>query len=408
MGILGIRGGTPVRRSLFPSWPITGPEDEQALLEVLHSGRWFLADRIEAFQTRFAAFQQARFGIGLSSGTTALQVALEAVGLRPGDEVIVPAYTFVATASSVAECGGIPIFADVQPDTYNIDPASVAAAITAQTRAIVPVHIGGRPADLDAILALARPRGIRVIEDACQAHAAAWRGRRVGAIGDMGAFSFQASKNLCAGEGGFLTTDDEELYARAWSLHNCGRVRQGAWYEHPVIGSNYRMSEFHAALLLSQMRNLEEQTATRTRNAALLTRLLAEIDGVEPLAADERVTVHANHLYILRYRREAFGGAPRDRFLAALRAEGIPCSAGYRPLYLEKAFSLTFAERPFHSAYFGGKPDYTKVCCPVTERICADEAVWFTQNMLLGPPTDMEDIAAAIAKIRQHCDELAE
>jgi dTDP-4-amino-4,6-dideoxygalactose transaminase len=406
MTTLSIRGGTPVRNKPFPAWPVSGREDEQALLDVLHSGRWFLADRIAEFEAKFAAFQEAQYGIGVSSGTTALQVALEAVGLRPGDEVIVPAYTFVATASSVVSCGGIPIFADVEPDTYNIDPASVAASITDQTRAIIVVHIAGRPADLDATMELARPRGIRVIEDACQAHAAAWRGRRVGAIGDLGAFSFQASKNLCAGEGGFITTNDRQLHDRAWSIHNCGRALQGAWYEHPLIGSNYRMSEFHAALLLSQMRNLEEQTATRTRNAAYLGRLLAEIDGVAPLAADDRVTVHANHLFVVRYDGRAFDGAPRDRFIEALKAEGVPCSSGYRPLYLETAFDATFSQRPYRSAYFGGQPDYTKVCCPVTERICTDEAVWLTQNMLLGPETDMEDIAAAVRKVSQNRGQL--
>jgi dTDP-4-amino-4,6-dideoxygalactose transaminase len=404
--MLSLNGGEPVRRRPFPPWPVHGPEDEQALVDVLRSGKWFMGHHIEEFQKAFAAFQQAEFGLALSSGTTALQVALEAVGLLPGDEVIVPAYTFVATASSVATCGGIPIFADIEPDTYNICPASVEAAITDQTRAIIAVHIAGRPADLDAILDLARPRGIRVIEDACQAHAAEWRGRRVGAIGDIGTFSFQASKNLCAGEGGFITTSDRELHERAWSVHNCGRAPEGAWYEHPLIGSNYRISEFHAALLLSQLRNLESQTQTRSRNAARLTELLSQIDGVEPMAADERITVHANHLYVLRYRPEAFGGAGRDRFIEALCAEGIPCAPGYRPLYREGAFDATFAQRPYQSAYFGGKPDYSKVRCPVTERVCAEEAVWLSQSMLLGPDEDMEDIAAAISKLSENASEL--
>lgn len=404
--MLSINGGEPLRRRPFPSWPVYGPEDEQALLDVLHSRQWFMGERIKEFERKFASFQEADFGIGISSGTTALQVALETVGLQPGDEVIVPAYTFIATATSVVSSGGIPIFADIQPGTYNIDPVSVEAAITEQTRAIIAVHIAGRPADLDAILALGRARGIRVIEDACQAHAAAWNGRRVGAIGDLGTFSFQASKNLCAGEGGFLTTNDRELHERAWSIHNCGRSPQGAWYEHPLVGSNYRISEFHAALLLSQMRNLEEQTATRTRNAARLTELLEDIDGVEPMEADPRITTNANHLFIMRYHSQDFGGVSRDRFLEALRAEGVPCAPGYRPLYREKAFDATFGQRPFKSAYFGGKPQYSKVSCPVTEHVCAEEAVWLTQRMLLGPEEDMEDIAGAVRKIRDHAGDL--
>ncbi|MEW6751134.1 MAG: DegT/DnrJ/EryC1/StrS family aminotransferase [Candidatus Latescibacterota bacterium] len=406
--MLSISGGEPVRRAPFPSWPVFGPQDEAALLEVLRSGRWFLADKITAFEEAFAAFQEARFGVAVSSGTTALQIALETTGIRPGDEVIVPAYTFVATASAVAATGGVPVFADVLPGTYNLDAASAEAAVTQRTQAIIAVHIAGRPADLDAIGQVAARHGLRLIEDAAQAHAAAWKGRRVGAIGDLGTFSFQASKNLCAGEGGFITSDDRDLAERAWSIHNCGRSRQGAWYEHPLIGSNYRISEFHAALLLAQMRNLEAQTATRTRNAARLDALLAAIDGVDPLEADERVTTCANHLYVIRYRSEAFGGAPRDRFLAALRAEGVPCSSGYRPLYREEAFSAHYRDWPFESPYFGGKPDYSKVCCPVTERICAEESVWLTQSMLLGPESDMDDIAAAMAKIREHADELQE
>jgi dTDP-4-amino-4,6-dideoxygalactose transaminase len=404
---LAINGGEPIRRAPFHSWPVITPADEAALLEVLHSGRWFLADKVAAFEKAFAAFQDARFGVAVSNGTVALQVALESIGLKPGDEVIVPAYTFIATASSVAMVGGIPIFADVQPGTYNLCPDSAASAITERTRALVAVHVAGRPADLDALGELARGRGLHLIEDAAQAHAASWKGRKVGAIGDLGTFSFQASKNLNAGEGGFVATDDRRLAERAWSLHNCGRAPEGAWYEHPLVGGNYRLSEFQAGLLLSQMAGLEAQTARRTRNAELLTRLLGEIEGVSPLDPDPRITTHAYHLYIIRYRASAFGGAPRDRFAAALQREGIPCSVGYKPLYKEAAFRTRFQDYPFASAYFKGKPDYDRVRCPQVERICAEEAVWLTQNMLLGPEEDVRDVARAIRKIQEHAGELA-
>ena len=365
-------------------------------MAALRSSRWFLADHTELIEREFADFQQAQFGIATSSGTTAIQVALAAIGIRPADEVIVPAYTFIATASAVVAAGGIPVFADIEPDTYNIDPASAEAAITEKTIAIIGVHIAGRPCNLDALGALAARRNIHLIEDAAQAHAAAWKGRRVGAIGHLGTFSFQASKNLCAGEGGFVATDDEALAERAWSVHNCGRSRTGAWYEHPLVGSNYRMSEFHAALLLSQLTRVESQTARRSENAALLTSLLDQIEGVETLATDERVTTHAHHLYIIRYRAE---GMSRDRFIEALCAEGIPCAPGYRPLYREAAFTSHFSDYPLTSSYFAAPPDYRGVCCPVTERVCASESVWLTQNMLLGPADDMRDIAAAVEKV---------
>ena len=396
MAPLSLNGGSPVRRTPFPSWPIINAADQKALSQVLHSGQWFLGERVIEFEQTFAAFQQAQFGVALSSGTTALQVALAAVGLQPGDEVIIPSYTFIATASAVVMTGGVPVFVDVDPSSYNIDPAAVEAAITDRTRAVIAVHIAGRPADLDALLALTRQRGIRLIEDAAQAHAAAWKGRKVGAIGDLGTFSFQASKNLNAGEGGFIASDDRELAELAWSVHNCGRSRQGAWYEHDVIGSNYRLSEFQAALLLSQLENLAEQTTRRTHNARQLDALLGEIDGVSPLPADPRVTTHAYHLYIFRYAADQFKELPRERFIEALQAEGIPCSSGYRPLYKEAAFQT----------YFRDQPARAQAHCPHTERICAEEAVWLTQNMLLGTDSDTADIAAAIAKIQQHADTL--
>ena len=399
--MLALNGGSPLRNSPFPSWPIYGHGEEEALLAVLHSDRWFLAEHTERFERDFAAFQEAKFGIATSNGTTALQVALSAIGIRPGDEVIVPAYTFIATASAVVASGGIPIFADIDPDTYNIAPQSVANAITEKTLAIIGVHIGGCPCDLDALNALAADHQIHLIEDAAQAHAAAWKGRRVGAIGHLGTFSFQASKNLCAGEGGFITTDDEVLAERAWSVHNCGRSRTGAWYEHPLIGSNYRISEFHAALLLHQLERLEAQTARRTENSALLTSLLHQIEGIAPMGEDERTTTHAHHLYIFRYQAESTG-LTRDRFIEALSAEGIPCSSGYRPLYREAAFTTHFIASPLSSPYFQGRPDYSGVSCPVTEHACVREAVWLTQNMLLGTADDMRDIASAINKVLTH------
>ena len=342
----------------------------------------------------------------MNSGTTALQVALSAVDIGPGDEVIVPSYTFVATASAVAAVGGVPIFVDVLENTYNIDPAAVEAALTEKTKAVIAVHIGGQPADLDALGKLSNQHGITLIEDAAQAHGAAWKGRKIGAIGDLGTFSFQASKNLTAGEGGAVVSNSGELADRAWSAHNCGRSRTGLWYEHPRLGSNYRMSEFHAALLLSQLTRLDEQIATRARNARLLTSLLGEIDGITPLAVDERVTTHAYHLFILRFDSASFGGVTKERFLEALNAEGIPCASGYRPLYGEAAFTKSFADYPVDTPYFSGKPDYGRFECPVTERICAEESVWLTQNLLLGEEDDTRDIAAAVAKVREHADQL--
>ncbi|MEE3263833.1 MAG: DegT/DnrJ/EryC1/StrS family aminotransferase [Candidatus Latescibacterota bacterium] len=404
---LAAAGGTPIRTSPFPGWPVFDATEEEAILGVLRSGSWFLGERVAEFERTFTEYCEAKHGVSVSSGTVALQVALEAAGVVLGDEVIVPSYTFIATASSVALVGGVPVFVDVDPDTYLIDPAAVEAAITEKTKAIIAVHIAGQPADLDALTAIAAKHGVLLIEDSAQAHAAAWKGRRVGAIGDLGTFSFQASKNLNAGEGGFIVTDDEELHLRAWSIHNCGRAPGGEWYEHPLVGGNYRLTEMQAALALSQLRRLDEQTEKRTHSAALLTEQLSEIEGIRPLAVDERVTRHAFHLYVFRYDADAFGGASREQFLKALAAEGIPCAAGYKPLYREPAFQARFSDFPLSSPAFGGRPDYSGVHCPVTERICADEAVWLTQNLLLGTESDVSQISEAIAKIAAQPEALA-
>ncbi|MEE3041446.1 MAG: DegT/DnrJ/EryC1/StrS family aminotransferase [Candidatus Latescibacterota bacterium] len=404
---LAAAGGTPIRTSPFPGWPVFDATEEEAILGVLRSGSWFLGERVAEFERTFTEYCEAKHGVSVSSGTVALQVALEAAGVVLGDEVIVPSYTFIATASSVALVGGVPVFVDVDPDTYLIDPAAVEAAITEKTKAIIAVHIAGQPADLDALTAIAAKHGVLLIEDSAQAHAAAWKGRRVGAIGDLGTFSFQASKNLNAGEGGFIVTDDEELQLRAWSIHNCGRTPGGEWYEHPLVGGNYRLTEMQAALALSQLRRLDEQTEKRTHSAALLTEQLSEIEGIRPLAVDERVTRHAFHLYVFRYDADAFGGASREQFLKALAAEGIPCAAGYKPLYREPAFQARFSDFPLSSPAFGGRPDYSGVHCPVTERICADEAVWLTQNLLLGTESDISQISEAIAKIAAQPEALA-
>lgn len=396
---LAVAGGDPLRTTPFQKWPIFDATEEEAILKVLHSGSWFLGERVKEFEGAFTEYCQAKHGVAVSSGTVALQVALEAAGVGVGDEVIVPSYTFIATASSVALVGGIPVFVDIDPDTYLIDPADVAAAITEKTKAIIAVHIAGQPADLDALTALAAKHGIALIEDSAQAHAAEWKGRRVGAIGDLGTFSFQASKNLNAGEGGFVVTDDDELGVRAWSIHNCGRAPGGEWYEHPLVGGNYRLTEMQAALALSQMKRLDAQTETRTRNATLLTEQLADVEGIRPLKVDERVTRHAYHLYVFRYDADAFEGASREQFLKALAAEGIPCSVGYKPLYLEPAFQARFADFPLSSPAYGGRPDYSSIHCSVTERVCANEAVWLTQNLLLGTESDTSQIAEAITKI---------
>ena len=405
---LALDGGTPVRSAPFPSWPVWDEREEQALLAVLRSGTWgaHSGTNVKEFGERFAAFQQAAHAVCVTNGTAALETALRAVGVGPLDEVIIPPYTFVATATAVLAIGAVPVFCDILPDTYLIDAADAERCITSRTRAIVAVHIAGQPADLDAVGDVARRHGLKVVEDAAQAHGAAWRGRRIGAIGDAGSFSFQSSKNLNSGEGGIILTDDRQVAEHAWQLANVGRIPAGAWYQHEGMGFNLRLTEFQGAMLLSQLERVPEQFERREANARYLDAALSEIPGITPQARDERVTGHAHHLYVLRYDPQEFGGRDRDWFLRALRAEGVPCSAGYTtPLYRMNAV-IGERRKWAEIARAAGRPvsvpeSPEAEALPVTERACGVEGVWLTQNVLLADESDMAQIAGAVAKIRR-------
>jgi dTDP-4-amino-4,6-dideoxygalactose transaminase len=392
---LAIDGGRPVRTVPFPAWPVSDEREERLLLDVLHSGKWSAlnGDKVKTFQERFAAYQGARFATCVPNGTLALQMALMALDIQPGDEVIAPAYTFIASVSTALLMGARPVFVDIDPNTYTIDPAKIPAALTPKTRAILPVHLAGQPADMDAILQIARQHHLAVIEDACQAWGAEWRGQRVGALGDLGAFSFQNGKNITSGEGGAVVTNDPALNERCWSLHNVGRTLTGAWYHHEILGLNLRMTEWQGAILLAQLERLEEQYPRRERNARYLSEALSRLGGLEPLPDDPRVTRHARHLVILRYDPGAFGGRPINEFLAALVAEGItPVSRGYVPLHHSPAI-----RRAMQSG-FGVDP--AQLSLPCTER-AANQTVWIAQNALLGELKDMDDIVTAVEKIKR-------
>lgn len=402
MNRLALHGGAPVRTRPFPAWPVHGAREEELALEVLRSGQWWrytlgealdgppaTASKVAEFQHRFAAAHGCRYGIACVNGTAALEVALRALGVRPGDEVIVPPYTFVATATAPLLIGATPVFCDIEPDTLNLDPAKLAAAITPRTRAIVPVHFAGLAADLEAIQAIAGPRGLPVLEDAAHAHGGAWQGRPLGSLGAAATFSFQASKNMTAGEGGIITTNDAALAEICESLVWVGRKRGRPWYEHHRLGWNYRLTEFQAAILLAQLERLPEQTALRQRNGAALSAKLAAIPGIRPLSVPAYATGHAWHIYVFRFDAVAFG-CSRDAFLAALAAEGIPASSGYaHPLYRNPLF-----HEPGLPLDYGRFADL----CPASEQACR-EAVWLEHRLLLGTEADMDDIAEAVAKV---------
>ncbi|MFD2078103.1 dTDP-4-amino-4,6-dideoxygalactose transaminase [Actinopolymorpha cephalotaxi] len=404
-------GGSPVRTNGFPAWPPANDAAVRAVTEVAKAGVWSSVDgpvKTE-FERAFADHHGARHGLAVCNGTIALEIALKALGIGSGDEVIVPGYTFLATATAVLGVNALPVFADVDPEYVCLDPDAVEAAITPRTKAIIPVHLAGHPADLDRLTDLAVKHGLALIEDAAHAHGARWRGRGVGSFGTFGCWSFQASKNMTAGEGGMVVTSDDELADRAWSFHHCGRSRAGAWYDHGILGGNYRLTEFQSAILLAQLADLDEQVARREHSARILDEGLSRIDGLSPLARDPRCTTHGYHLYQFLYDPQAFGGLPRERFTAALNAEGIPCSPGYGvPLDRQGVF----AQRRFDQRATGFDPayaatDYGRLDLPETERFCAD-LVWIPQQVLLGSDADQADIVTAAEKLSAAAGTLVE
>jgi dTDP-4-amino-4,6-dideoxygalactose transaminase len=405
MSKLALLGGEPVRTKPWPAWPDVREEDVAAVQDAVRSGKWGQqeGEHVAAFEQEFAACHGAEFGVAVNSGTTALQIALEALKVGPGDEVIVPAYTFQGTAASVLLANAVPVFADVEPDTMNIDPELVAGLITDRTRAIMPVHLAGLPAAMDRVLEIAQARELLVIEDAAQAHGAVWRGRKVGALGDAGCFSFQASKNLPCGEGGLIATNDEEVWARASGLRNCGRVDGRPFYEHHLLGYNFRLTEMQGALLRSRLAHLEAETDLRYRNGRWLTEQLQRLPGVTPLDPQpEEGDRRAYHLYPIRLEPAELGQVTREQFMAALAAEGIPCMAGYgRPLYRNPVFEEgNFRPQgcPISCGFYEGAVDYGEISCPVAEDLC-ERVVWLFHNLLLGSEQDIADVVRAVEKV---------
>jgi dTDP-4-amino-4,6-dideoxygalactose transaminase len=397
----GILNEEKVRTKPFPAWPVFGEEDERRVVRALRSGKWgkLNGNEVAEFERRFAGMHHCKYGIGVVNGTVSLRIALMAAGIKAEEEVIVPPYTFLATATAVVEANAVPVFADVELDTFNLDVAAVEKAITPKTRAIIPVHMGGQPADMDALMALARKHNLVVIEDAAHAHGAQYRGRGAGSIGHMGSFSFQSSKNLTSGEGGLITTNDDGLAEACRSIHNCGRISGGLWYEHHVMSANYRLGELQGALLNAQLDRLEAQTKTRDRNGQYLAERLRRIPGIHPQRRTPETTRHSYHLFLFRIDAKAFG-APRAAILAALAAEGIPVSGGYaiplyrQPLFLNKAFGPYLPNA-------GKALDYGAVKCPNCELICAEQGAWLEQSLFLGSTSDMDDIGKAFEKVHQ-------
>jgi dTDP-4-amino-4,6-dideoxygalactose transaminase len=386
---LAIRGGTPIITTKFPAWPIWDETDARTVADAVREGVWGIhGRRIDEFAETFSRFQHLKHVIPVANGSFALDLAVEAVGVGPGDEVIVPDYTFMATALAPMRCGARPVLVDVDPVTCNMDPQKMANAISSKTRAIIVVHIGGHPCDMTAIMSIAEKYGIPVIEDCAHAHGAAWEGTSVGSFGSVATFSFQSSKTLPIGEGGAVATNSDRLARLLWALQNCGRAPGEPDYNHYIAATNCRMGNLQAALGVSQLARLEEQCRTRDANGRHLMGLLSRISGILPQGVDARVNRHGFYLFIFQVDDDR---VPRDAFREALDAEGVPTELPYPSI---------------HSLDFMRTRGLSTGCFPASDRI-ADRAIWIYHRVLLAERKDVELIAGAVEKIMHNREQLA-
>lgn len=416
-GKLALFGGKRVREKPFPPHPIIGEEEKKAVMQVLESGKisTFIAqpgehflggEKIKQFERDFASYHGVKYAVAFSSATAALHAAVAAVGVKAGEEVIVPPYTFTSTATSALMHNAIPVFVDIKADIFCIDPAGIEQAITPRTRAIIPVHLFGHPADMNEIMIIAKKHGLIVIEDCAQAPGAIYKGKHVGTIGDCGIFSFTETKNITTGEGGMLITNDDGIAEIARMIRNHGEVilesQSQRTYRSGILGWNYRMTEMEAALGIEQLKKLDELDNRRVELANYLAENLGEIEGLTPPV----VYPWARHVYFifaLKYNQDEIG-IPRDLFAKALVAEGIPVGTGYiRPLYLNPIYH---ENKPFIYNYFGTGISYNKGICPITEKLYEEELI--TMIVCRPPATleDMDDIVEAVKKILENRKEL--
>jgi 3-amino-5-hydroxybenzoate synthase len=372
----------------FPAWPQYGDEERAGLMRALEQGQWWRmgGHEVDLFEQEFAECHGAPYALAVTNGTHALELALQVLGVGPGTEVIVPAFTFISSSQAAQRLGAVAVPVDVDPETYCIDPAAAEAAITARTRAIMPVHMAGLMSDMDALMKLSVSTGIPLIQDAAHAQGAQWRGLRVGELDSIAAFSFQNGKLMTAGEGGAVLFPDAERYEAAFLRHTCGRPRTDRHYLHQTSGSNFRMNEFSAAVLRAQLSRLTAQTDVREKRWTLLRALFAQITGVVPQGVDERCTRNAH--YMAMFRVPGLTEERRNALVDALIERGLPAFAGFRAVYRCPGFWETGA--PDESA------EQIARRCPAAEALTR-ESVWLHHRTLLGTDKQMYAIVDAVA-----------
>jgi len=413
MSQLAILGGPKTRTEPYPEWPVWDQRDIDAVTEVVRSGRWggypYPGPKTAELARKFAEMQGGGYAIPMANGTVTMEVACRAADIGWGDEVIVPAYTFQASAAAPMAAGAIPVIVDVDPNTYCIDPKAIEKAITPKTKAIIPVHLGHQMADMDAIMALAERHNLIVIEDCAHAHGARWNGQGAGTIGHFGSFSLQSSKTLSSGEGGILLCRTPELATAAASIIDCGRSHPGGGEEHGsdfLMGANYRLSELQAALALVGVERFPAQAKQREEMAAYMDEALSEVKGVRVLKRDPRHTTRSFYRYMFAIDPKDFG-VEHDVLCAALDAEGVGCWIGYEAMHNYTLFQPQKSKLAVPSAF----PEYFKfdeMNLPEATRACEHEAVWLDESVFRTGPKGIDDAVTAIKKIQENAKELAE
>ena len=393
---LAINGGTPSKTKPFPKWPYSDNNERVLIDEVLSSGNWWrmTGDKLVTFEEEFAKAHSVDYCLGVTNGTHAIELALTALGIKRGDEVIVPAVTFISTASAVLYVNATPVLVDVDPVTFCMMPEAFERAITPKTKAVIPVHMAGHACDMEQICSIAKKYGIAVIEDAAHGHGGQCNHRMIGSYGDMSIFSFQNGKIMTCGEGGAVITRHKHLYEQAYLIHGVGRPRGDRVYEHRVLGSNYRMNEFSAAILLAQLHRLPKMNAKREENARLLDLLLADVEGIIPQGRKEYATRVTHYMYMFYYDQAHFNGLSRSDFIECLIAEGIPAFICF-PVLSDTAF---FRQNDFHSRIDAN--ELKQLNDISNARKIAAEVIWIPHFTLLGDRQDVQEIVAAIKKIK--------
>jgi dTDP-4-amino-4,6-dideoxygalactose transaminase len=415
---LALFGGRPIRKKPFPPYPIITKDEINAVTNVIKSGELstfhssFLGGKgVREFEENFAKYHDTKFAIALNSGTAALHASIAAANIGPGDEVIVPPYTFTATATSILMHNAIPIFVDIDPKTYNLDPKKIEEKITSRTKAIIPVHLLGNPAEMDSIIHIANKNNLIVIEDCAQAPGALYKKQFVGTMGHLGIFSFQETKNLMTGEGGMIITNDSNLAERCHMIRNHGEAvvfGKPRSYISNILGWNYRMTEIEAAIGIEQLKKLDEGNDIRIRNSKFLIKGLSKIDFLNTQKVLPNVK-HVYHIFGMTLDEEKIG-INRNKFIEAVNAEGVTLSGGYpRPLYENPLFKekIVYGNKgcPFSCHLYNGNVEYKTGMCPEAEKLCKN-AVW---TNLIRPPAnleDMQDIVDAIKKIVNNAGQL--